>query len=131
MLKLKIFEEYNQYYTKISRDEYLTLLATDMTPFDLGEISQIKNTFEKSRNNWNSIGISIEKSVDSCRIGIYKQLRHPFHRATFTLAIMYVNKLEDEWFVVSIQRDKDDDALISFQKCDQIEGLLQLIKDLY
>ena len=106
---IKIFDEYydmnSEYYTEITQDcDYEKVLY-----FEDSEIEILRrldpDNFSSYPNKW--------------------RLTMMMNR--FPLGTMYMFKLPDEWYLVKLKEDKGGDY--HHYKCDQLEGLIKLIKD--
>ena len=107
---IKLFEEYNQYYTEISRlsDDWGIYVSFDKLPFNVDEHKYIMK-------NLSDIGYSnIYNDDDAIRI-------------RFKPVVLDIYKDQDEWFWVA----RDTPRELTFYKCDQLEGLIKCLKDIY
>ena len=108
---IKLFEEYNQYYTKIDEDEYNLVWDTmEILSFTKNEIKSIKSLLP---NN-----IVKEDKNDDEELFIYTLKKKIWMR---------LYKASDEWYYVKsfgLRRTHQQ-----WYKCDQFDGLLRLIED--
>lgn len=107
----KFNESTNEYYFEITETMYLRAYGVNITSDIINKINvdtekysiDIDNEFGSNRvddTQFNGIDISSIKRVE-----------------------VYIYMSEDEWFYVSIVVDD------TYYKCDQVEGLLQLLKN--
>lgn len=111
---IKLFEEYSDgYYTEIDGYEYLNAVKL---PFSQRDISLIK-----------TISPYIKPFGDSLMCGVLYSpllLRHlPPGRKEIC-----IKSLEDDWYLVQIH-SVEYISKINYYKCDQIEGIKELLKD--
>ena len=104
---IKLFEEYNdmdEYYQRIDKTEWDKYLYNNMfIRFSDDEIKVLKNLF-------------------SVEIGPYFMCIKLFVHGS----IIYMYKIPDEWYLVLF----DKDYYHLYYKCDQMEGLIKLLKDI-
>ena len=115
---IKLFEEYNEYYYEIGEDEFEN--GSDFNngdgidgilEFTPKEIEYIDKIYPAKK----SYGSSFE-----------------LYYAIDNNSWMYIYKLHDEWFTVKYKKWMIKTYCInSHYKCDQLEGLKKLIKDIY
>ena len=110
---MRYIKEYNEekYYERISKYQF-DIDITKSIEFSNSEISKIEtyvNVKPKVGNHPPSTGNTIYY--------LYSTERSITH-------IMYIIKTEDEWFYL------DDCRTGLFYKCDQMEGLIQLLGDI-
>lgn len=102
---IKLFEEYNQYYTEITSDEYFSVDTVDKTDnFTDKEMDEIVKFL--GRKNYNTKNLT--------------------WYATDDIPLIEIIKLKDEWFLVYNTYD-DDTPKQRMYKCDQFEGLMKLL----
>ena len=117
MKHIKLYEgfETNEYYTKI--DTYNDLLSDtiDITDKDISIIT--KDLKYEYIHTYQTNG-----SVHAHKVLVI------FPES----GSLTINKLDDEWFIVMITSIKNARCSVDFTKykCDQIEGLLKLLKDI-
>ena len=117
---IKIFEEYNQYYTEIDVIEFLDMIGMQLpnvdaeeetkystlafTDYEINILSRIKDIDISNNNNtlYANISFIYYKNTNPYRVCIYK--------------------LPDEWFLIRNS--------IKYYKCDQMEGLIKCINNL-
>ena len=109
---LKLFEEYNEYYQEISWLEQIVNQPIIFENFDQDEIDVLRNTFDNlTFYLLDGVGYLI-------RYGSYnnysnsKQIKYSG----------YIYKLPDEWYICYCDK--------KYYKCDQMEGLIKLLKDI-
>ena len=107
MTEIKLFEEYNTYYTQLSYDEW-SELKIQRDHFTESELSILKSLPKSVFLSKVSIGSITLKFEVGCRLFIYKGV--------------------DEWFFVA--NETNYSIKNTYYKCDQFEGLIKLIKDL-
>ena len=133
---MKLFEEYNQYYTNISESEYhhRTKSATRIgfrgdSPFTIPEINKLRLLLKIQRvyGFMEDSGFNLNE-----RCPTFLEISHDSFGTW-----MGISKYEDEWYYVYTNewivdtsknyRIKSDECL--YYKCDQFDGLEKLIKD--
>lgn len=103
---IKLFEQYNQYFYKITSNEYPN--SDQIIDINPKAIDIVKSKFEHSR----VITTRVEHSDgDHKYIVIY----------AYDRCVMTIVEIPDEWFIVSLIEN-------IYYKCDQLEGLKQFIK---
>ena len=116
---IKLFEEYNQYYTKIDYQEYIQPeYLNQFSEEETNSIHKLLNHRLKMIDKGYNVDIMI--SDDS------------FHDITYLKDSkfikwekwMSIDKSPDEWYYVYVLVPD-----LEFYKCDQLEGLLQFIQD--
>lgn len=110
MKYLKLYENYNKYYTNISQEEYEGCYDIDnFTDVEINTIKDIINNFD--------INSKLEKIYNS------------FIRLKIKKKEIDISKIKDEWFLIEVRNinnlDRDPDFLF---KSDQFEGLIFLIR---
>lgn len=136
MRYLKLFEDYSKPYQEITREEYNLLTIGDGDPdyeyYDEEQDSSWWDDVEFIDDNWTAF---TPKEVE-----MVKQLLPDVQAKTLLSTDVQgarldskqsgviMIKLKDEWYYVMMDMsDQEEDD--QFFKCDQFEGLLQLIKD--
>lgn len=110
---IKLFEQYNQYFYKITSNEYPN--SDQIIDINPKAIDIVKSKFEHSR----VITTRVEHSDgDHKYIVIYAYDRWAFLRNRIVMTIV---EIPDEWFIVSLIEN-------IYYKCDQLEGLKQFIE---
>ena len=132
---IKLFEDYNQYYTEIDWLEYKKNCGylSDSTSchqlnylvFIKDEIDQLKKLMPNNKIEINSL---MNMDTNQYRLTIYYPNK--------IYLCMSLDKMEDEWFYVEERNSYAYmDAKLNinphtqYYKCDQFEGLLKLIED--
>ena len=116
---IKLFEEYNQYYTKVERHEF----------FDLVSLGEGNRTLEFNADEINFLGEKLECYVDTRFNNKRKQDSHvyisvdkvSYWRGPLDSVIM---KLPDEWYLVDFFTPTH-----KYYKCDQIEGVVKCLNE--
>ena len=150
MKYLKVYESWTEYFTKLTKREFANIITKfepiDLDKKDISEISKIITIEVPMRsmvwyNTKTNISNIIDKSVlafgSSSRLNLYiNDISYDF----------YIYKSTDEWYYVVVGRGlceftrkhgRQDGRLFildevgkpSYYKCDQLEGLIKLIKD--
>lgn len=105
----------SDYYEKIEYNEYLDLL--------INSISMSNSRIDKLRRLLPMFDISISKESD------YRTLRNVslgiIDKKKFTKQSLRLTELVDEWFIVGLLLYGEN----SQYKCDQFDGVLELLKD--
>ena len=118
MKHIRLFEgfETNEYYTKIDTNTYNDLLSDtiNMTNKDISIITK------DLKYEWDEDIVG--------RIPGVKDIRSKVLVIFPESGSLTINKLDDEWFIVRITSIKNVD--FTKYKCDQIEGLLMLLKNI-
>ena len=140
MKYLKIYEEFGEMYEPMSENEFGYNPNTKV-PFTVNELEQtirliedkgykltLKEDIEKLRT-WDDddvVLLRFEKIVDNSRKSFYGT---PIPAQKKCRLIVY--KIEDDYFPVCLRDTEMNDRFIqhSFYKCDQIEGLVNFIKE--
>ena len=151
---IKLFEEYNKYYTEITEGEYnrsaipnpifhfyrthpsmrenpanlknLEFIQSNWVDFTQSEISTIHNLIPKSTYEINPhVG---GDGIPEASIE-YTKYEHTRNK------LIFIVKTKDEWYYVklnywNITAIKRVESITSYYKCDQFEGLLKCIKDI-
>ena len=112
---IKLFEEYNQYYTKSGEEEFYDLCHENTLVFTDDEINILNKELE--------VDISLRNNVKYDDKHTY--INFTFNK-NYTKERIYMYKIPDEWYIV-----EHDIANIAYYKCDQIEGLLKCLNDIY
>ena len=99
---IKLFEEYNEYYTEIS--------AVDFYSYD----NRLKFTPEEHKILDNIYGEDIE--IIGIDASFFMNCRYQGGRYLYCISI---NKLSDEWYILYCKG--------TFYKCDQLDGLVKLL----
>ena len=118
MKHIKLYEgfETNEYYTKIDTNTYNDLLSDtiNMTNKDISIITK------DLKYEWDEDIVG--------RIPGVKDIRSKVLVIFPESGSLTINKLDDEWFIVRITSIENED--FTKYKCDQIEGLLMLLKNI-
>lgn len=118
MRNLKTFESFSNepLWKKIDLEQWYLLTSKPDSYFSDSEVSQIKQ-LSQSLGFDSYISTPVDHRIDSpiCGISFGKRWK-----------VIIIYKLEDEWFGVKVEYINAEE----FYECDQIEGLLQLIKRL-
>jgi len=122
MKYLKIYEEYNEFYTEINESEY-SRLATDVVDFD-----------EKYPNRiTNSVGSNFRVKLLSPHVKDRETSLKSFYMMSNRISTaIIVYQLNDEYFRVKLAKIETDKTETRqpyrFFKCDQIDGLIECLK---
>ena len=125
---IKLFEEYkdtsmDDYYQEISKEEYEDIsieFEEDIIFFEEKEVDILCNLFpqndfvspcQKKYKFYYSLSLKDKKYED------FEHIRG------------FVYKLPDEWYSISI--DLPNEKIRRYYKCDQLEGLIKCLKDIY
>ena len=136
----KINESFNteKNYFEIDLEEYRRFYSSDgNTKFEIigeKELEQIKDILNKLGHDDVSViemYPTISSSMKNC-INIYKNNINLKKRNKIDNRLINIDKLEDEWYLLIIEdgwsiHDMKDRAF----KCDQVDGLLDCIKNIY
>lgn len=99
---IKLYEEYEQYYTKISYREYFGY--TTEIDFDESIINYLTNIYKDIINfTYKEAILILQNSVTP----------------------IYIYELPDEWFLVGNVGDNNHQK---YYKCDQLEGLIKCLQ---
>jgi hypothetical protein len=133
--KYKTFESINDLYQKISVDEY-----NDMFDLDDSDDSDDQDVFSRSKSVFFK-----DKEIKEVQNIVPESIRNIFKSDVIFLKYLGVqisiNKFDDEWFLVMVTKSptdeelrstfyKIDDYTFEYYKCDQIDGLINLLKKL-
>ena len=122
---IKIFEEYNQYYTEVDTNVFYDLCDYNTLVFSNAEISFLTKELDVDINLRNNI-----KYTDKHTFIFYKESISDR---------IYIYKLPDEWYVVERELNalarlvkllSQNGLLSNYYKCDQIEGVIKCIKEI-
>ena len=159
MKYIKLFEYYNQLYyeinfsvfnsyTKIQPNVNQEFEDNKIVPFSSMEISKIENIltgnyncitggyrsnndkkyYQSGKKKYDSRSISINRRlIDDYNINLSKQM---ISEKRYQGLDILVYKIEDEWYLVMVITNIQYREAKSYYKCDQIEGLCQLLKNL-
>ena len=127
---IKLFEEYNEYYTVMDINEWYELTHS-LETFDSKEIERIYNLVYKSNNGccirmsyYSDDGsLIVKNTVDNIYI-LKIQVFTYFTTKVIKFKIM-LHKVKDEWYYVHYVINGQS----SYYKCDQIDGFKKLIND--
>ena len=134
---IKLFEEYNQYYIKISQEEYNMSTIYHPAQEDEYEDDELfnKNDMNFLQKNWIDFTQSEISTLhdlmpkSSYKINPYTNGDRRIPKASIEykdeLNRIIIIKMIDEWYYVNYRGAKN-----SHYKCDQFEGLLKCIKDI-
>ena len=144
---IKLFEEYNQYYTEISQEEYSKLTLYHPINDEDEDVDLLyKRDLEFIQNNWidftqseiSTLHNLIPKStykINPYTDGVYSGIPKASIEYECKHNAIFIIKMSDEWYYVHhthMFRDMNNnqDLLIKTYKCDQFDGLLKCIKDI-
>ena len=102
---IKLFEEYNEYYTETSRREFCDATILEFTPEEIKYLSQLYKT----------INFFYRESI-------YRKNKWPKDDI-----IISIYKLKDEWYILSVEPETHQSYSAKYYKCDQMEGLVKLL----
>ena len=120
---IKLFEEYNQYYNVIEEEKF----------YDLCGINQENNTLTFSDDEINILS----KEVKDINLINNKKYISMYTYITMKSNIdntIVIYKIPDEWYLVAYivhGEVANGGRSYMYYKCDQIEGLIKFIKDIY
>jgi hypothetical protein len=128
---IKLFEEYNQWYTEITFNQYMQVINNiDEEGFPA--------EFPKDRETFNDVEIhQIEKFISDYKnyqfeyslnpgIGKYIKIDLDYkYSQTGSFLSVSINKIEDEWYYIRVSGFK----LSLWFKCDQFDGVIKLLDD--
>lgn len=112
---IKLFEDFNS-YSSITLDEYNILLYSD-------------SVIDVTRQTLNLIRLEVSKKTRKyCYSNIfnYTGIGHKYLYLDVTKSQVDILSLKDEWFIIKI---KINSGNILYFKCDQMHGLLSVIKN--
>ena len=122
MKYIQIFEEYNQYYSKIEYDEFENRKReSGIQVFNTEEITNLQNIIPE-------IHLRTEAGMKAKSVNYYavETTSLSFTRDLFRYEVF---KLPDEWYIVlCVSIDPFTKNKISYYKCDQFDGLLEFLK---
>ena len=143
---IKLFEEYNQYYTEISMEEYEHITHDNDPKIDElhdDEIVKIKSLVSNFTTRYVGTNATNGKR-NELLITFFTKIGTRGLR-TGALNWIKVYKYEDEWFYVALLDIKEflrtkktenkyyekiyTDLFTTYYKCDQLEGLLHFIEE--
>lgn len=104
---IKLFEEYNKYYTEIGNVEYNSRKKRQ-TPFTVSQLSQLS----KHKKDY-TIGTSLDDKV----IWIISN--------DINSRVIKIDQDDDEWFFI-----EDRGLRSTYYKCDQFEGVCKILSDI-
>lgn len=124
ILSFKLFESSNQFYEGISHNIFMSLyekriLISESIVSEIKKMKFKRDYFIQPAYN-DSLSIRI-----STADGNYVDTKH--FKKTGGVSMM-VTELHDEWFLVSWCRSESGEVKQSEYKCDQKEGLMELLK---
>ena len=113
---IKLFEEYNEYYYEMKEGE-MDVIEDDedfnFILFDQDEINKLRTYFNNCSLDLVSNNLIIEMRYAKFLASYSKQIKWS----------VYIYKCPDEWYICYCDK--------KYYKCDQMEGLIKLIEDLY
>ena len=130
-MKLKLFEEYNISYVKITYDDFKEMIPIGLSK---GSLSKLSNLFNKDR-----MLIRTQKSINDTFI-LNQHEKYYFNIISRWLYIMeglqeaLIEECSDEWFRITYynndtHRGSQPNMIGGLYKCDQIDGVIRLLKD--
>jgi len=149
MKYLKLFEELNYENSKLTEDEFYdevgdALELIDFDNFNEKEIEKIRSFVHQIDPKW-SCGLVRKDTTKFPPLGImlncewFKSGRRHVHKITGDPAIdIEVIKNTDSWYYIKRTsfeskrnwRGRVMDEIITYYKCDQLEGLLETLKEI-
>jgi len=149
MKYLKLFEELNYENSKLTEDEFYDevgdgLELIDFDNFNEKEIEKIRSFVHQIDPKW-SCGLVRKDTTNFPPLGImlncewFKSGRSHVHKITGDPAIdIEVIKNTDSWYYIKRTsfeskrnwRGRVMDEIITYYKCDQLEGLLETLKEI-
>jgi len=113
---IKLFEDFNQYYTKIDFSQLIDFMYydPDTNNFNKKILSFTQDELNKLQSMLPNITFKLFKRTPSV---------DPYIHFTYDGRDQYVYKYTDEWYVIKKDRQ--------IYKCDQIDGLVKCIQDIY
>lgn len=126
MKHIKLFEGFDKddYYQRVSENDYNTMIeGGSFRPFDEGVVRLLRDLGlrvmeQKCSSNW------LPKIWEDDDIVF---MWRNFHTEHYSKHVM-VYSMDDEWYLVRIV-DHPQMGGVSVWKCDQLEGLVELLKD--
>ena len=119
---IKLFEEYNQYYTEISEEEFFRTCGDTHYTDDINVQKNMTLVFSDDEINFLRVEIKGNFHLSN-------NIRYKSGRYTYVSFIkdsdserVYIYKLPDEWYMAEVD--------FKYYKCDQLEGLVKCINDL-
>jgi hypothetical protein len=127
--RLKLFEgfEKEDYYSQITstiRDEEFGWNGSNSIPITSRELNPIRELISEIGDK----DIVIYTSKDNRQISIWKEGMRKEYMSWVTSGFL-IEKYADEWFCVKIYHKTNTTTSSVYYKCDQIEGVIELIKD--
>ena len=124
---IKLFEEYNEYYTEIDEDEYFDSYSVIFNQKEFEKIkTYINNLYGEKITALSIFDKYYNLSTDYNGINLvnWKPYAISFHLELKNYIFnIVIRSLKDEWYLVKVDN-------ISY-KCDQLEGLKKCLKDIY
>ena len=119
MKNIKLYESFENYYTKINNQEYNKLCNTlERDYFNKNDSPVIDNMFFQQQSPSSTQFWHIDRNLRW-----YKS----YYNSKFYIYIG-LSSFIDEWYLVKSYVDKYD--IEEYYKCDQFEGLIKCLKDI-
>lgn len=118
---VKIFEEYNAYYTQITSDQYWEYIKESGVNIDKGVKPFVQEFISKKISNKIKVYFSYYFAVAEIEKLVVNFSINDFHN------VIDIIQLEDEYFLV---RFNHPHHLLKDFRCDQIDGLIECLKHL-
>ena len=131
---IKIFEDFNEYYSEISQTEWTDMIRYTTYTWDKSEINKIESLYDDSVKVIETDSIShrfdeyppnsllVLKSKKSLIGRIVPKKFSNFWESVIGKVVIY--KMMDDWFAVWSHGDQ------KYYKCDQFDGLVKCLKDI-
>jgi len=139
MRYLKLFEDHNQFYQKLSIEEFREIY--DKKPFihfDTNSITNLQKLIKDNQIIDSEIKILIDRPGYSTVERLFDFTKYVICDDIITFVTFNtsthgvdIHMMDDEWFFVSILEfsTMDSKSIQTFYLCDQWEGFVKLIKD--
>lgn len=139
MRYLKLFEDHNQFYQKLSIEEFREIY--DKKPFihfDTNSITNLQKLIKDNQIIDSEIKILIDRPGYSTVERLFDFTKYVICDDIITFVTFNtsthgvdIHMMDDEWFFVSILKFStiDSKSVQTFYLCDQWEGFVKLIKD--
>ncbi len=117
----------NEYYEQISDEEYESFIINPtFHPFSDSDISIINKIFDKAKKTYPNIKYKVNLSIDNRTKEIINQYIEINNTENIGITYGKFFSLKDEWYFGYIILDNRS---VENYKCDQLDGLIKLLKD--
>ena len=125
---IKLFEEYNEYYSLLTRVEAHNMTCGNLEHFSKNDIKRIEDLLFKLNPGSRLVVKEYNEEGDDLMVGdVYVLTIQCFEKFDYDFMKFKITvcKIPDEWYLVYCWIPN----FISYYKCDQLDGFEKLITD--